>query len=240
MTYTEWESPEEEKPMIDAIKTDWMELRRAEMLAIDWWHSIDLGPELGVTPGREPNPRSRDEFLRIPENLKGKSVIDIGAYDGLYSFDAVKRGAKFVLATDFRLRDSFKFASELLVQDRNLLDYVRVNMDFGQIYRWLLDQFDIAFFFGVLYHLKHPYLGLENAFSFLQPGGLLILETALTSCDAAVPILEFCEGERDGDPTNWNYPNKTWVEASLRSIGFIDIEYTGGISGRGTWHAKKG
>jgi tRNA (mo5U34)-methyltransferase len=65
-----------------------------------WWHSIDLGQGV-VTPGVHPLPRlqERMEALRLPD-LRGKSVLDIGAYDGFYSFEAERRGADRVLSLD--------------------------------------------------------------------------------------------------------------------------------------------
>ena len=65
-----------------------------------WWHSIDLGHGV-VTPGfRTPESLAHDlGALRLPD-LAGKSVLDVGAYDGFYSFEAEKRGARRVVALD--------------------------------------------------------------------------------------------------------------------------------------------
>lgn len=38
--------------------------------------------------------------LRLPENLNGKTFLDVGANDGLLSFEAEKRGAKKIVASD--------------------------------------------------------------------------------------------------------------------------------------------
>jgi tRNA (mo5U34)-methyltransferase len=65
-----------------------------------WWHSIDLGEGV-VTPGEKtPQVLARElESLRLPD-LRGKSVLDMGAYDGFYSFEAERRGAARVVALD--------------------------------------------------------------------------------------------------------------------------------------------
>lgn len=65
-----------------------------------WWHSIDLGEGI-VTPGHKTPDILRQEVkaLRLPM-MSGKSVLDIGAWDGFYSFDAEKRGAARVVALD--------------------------------------------------------------------------------------------------------------------------------------------
>jgi tRNA (mo5U34)-methyltransferase len=65
-----------------------------------WWHSIDLGQGV-VTPGAKSFPAITRELksLRLPD-LKGKSVLDIGAYDGFYSFAAERMNAERVVALD--------------------------------------------------------------------------------------------------------------------------------------------
>jgi tRNA (mo5U34)-methyltransferase len=66
----------------------------------EWYHSIELAPGI-VTPGRAPLEvwqRTLRE-LHLPE-LCGKSVLDIGAYDGFFSFAAEKLGAARVVALD--------------------------------------------------------------------------------------------------------------------------------------------
>lgn len=65
-----------------------------------WWHSIDLGQGV-VTPGAKSAAVIARELksLRLP-NLSGKTVLDIGAYDGYYSFAAERLGAARVVALD--------------------------------------------------------------------------------------------------------------------------------------------
>jgi tRNA (mo5U34)-methyltransferase len=65
-----------------------------------WWHSIDLGHGV-VTPGvKTPEIIRREmESLHLPD-LDGKTVLDIGAYDGYYSFATERLGAARVVALD--------------------------------------------------------------------------------------------------------------------------------------------
>ena len=65
-----------------------------------WWHSIDLGNGI-VTPGRKTPKIHQEETekLQIPD-LSGKEVLDIGAWDGFYSFLAERKGARRVVALD--------------------------------------------------------------------------------------------------------------------------------------------
>ena len=69
--------------------------------AIDfWWHSIDLGQGV-VTPGKKTAAWLDRELdaLSLPP-LAGKTVLDIGAWDGFYSFAAERLGARRVVALD--------------------------------------------------------------------------------------------------------------------------------------------
>ena len=76
--------------------------RASEILAEhpEWYHSIELAPGL-VTPGQAPLEVWEAELrrLRLPD-LAGKSVLDIGAYDGFFSFAAERSGAAKVVALD--------------------------------------------------------------------------------------------------------------------------------------------
>lgn len=65
-----------------------------------WWHSIDLGDGL-VTPGHKtPDVLTRElEALRLPD-VRGRSVLDIGGWDGFFAFEAERRGARRVAVLD--------------------------------------------------------------------------------------------------------------------------------------------
>lgn len=66
----------------------------------EWYHSIELAPGI-VTPGRAPLDawEATLKDLQLPD-LHGKDVLDIGAYDGFYSFAAERLGARRVVALD--------------------------------------------------------------------------------------------------------------------------------------------
>jgi SAM-dependent methyltransferase len=70
-----------------------------EILAYpNWRHRVHLGNGL-YTMGY--NTIDNDwQFYGMPENVKGKSVLDVGANDGYYSFKAEEKGASAVTAMD--------------------------------------------------------------------------------------------------------------------------------------------
>ncbi len=68
----------------------------AKVNEIQWCHSIDLGNGV-ITPGLSKTRPLGDQEL---PDVAGKSVLDIGAWDGLNSFLVEKRGAERVVALD--------------------------------------------------------------------------------------------------------------------------------------------
>jgi tRNA (mo5U34)-methyltransferase len=66
-----------------------------------WWHSIDLGDGVVSNGYKSAGHLARElRSLRLPD-LKDKTVLDIGAWDGFYSFAAEQRGARQVVALDY-------------------------------------------------------------------------------------------------------------------------------------------
>jgi len=69
-----------------------------QMNRIKWWHQIDIGNGV-VTPGID-NTQQRVKDLGLPDDLHGKTVLDVGACDGAFAFEAERRRASRVLAID--------------------------------------------------------------------------------------------------------------------------------------------
>lgn len=82
-------------PRVHAV-TDPAELQ-AQADAISWFHSIDLGD--GVKTHGQSEERRALTPAQLPD-FSGRSVLDIGAWDGFYSFFAERHGASRVVALD--------------------------------------------------------------------------------------------------------------------------------------------
>ena len=65
---------------------------------LGWYHTIDLGHGV-ATPGFIDN-RPTVHLFGIPEDLTGKRCLDIGTYDGFWSFEFERRGASEVVGID--------------------------------------------------------------------------------------------------------------------------------------------
>ena len=196
----------------------------AQAVRINWWHTIDLGQGV-TTKGQDPTP-ARLPWLGIPEDLRGKSVLDIGAWDGFFSFECERRGASRVLATDdfvwtgqtWASKDGFDFARRAL--NSRVEDLVIGVYDLSAE---RIGTFDLVLFSAVLYHLKHPWLALERVADVT--GGQLIMTSHIDLVDVDRPAIALYPGtELGGDPTNWCGPNIPALEAMLRTVGFRRIE----------------
>jgi len=65
-----------------------------------WFHSLDLGDGV-VTPGEKSlvQLEAEVERIRLPPHA-GRSVLDVGTWDGFFAFEAERRGAARVVALD--------------------------------------------------------------------------------------------------------------------------------------------
>ncbi|MGZ4124582.1 MAG: hypothetical protein ACXVQU_03390 [Actinomycetota bacterium] len=57
---------------------------KAEIAKITWYHTIPL-PGGITTPGVD-DTQSRLPKIGLPEDLSGRTVLDVGAWDGFFSF----------------------------------------------------------------------------------------------------------------------------------------------------------
>lgn len=215
--------------------------------AKDWFQYFEVSPGI-FTPGRN-NVSSICDQLQIPEDLKGMSVLDVGAYEGGFSFECERRGASPVIAYDLPglHTDRFALAREILASK---VEYVR-----GTVYKLTpeeLGAFDIVLFAGVLYHLRYPLLACDRLrwvtrkYCFIEthvmdnyvvtPEGVSTL-TQIAPGFQSIPISQFYEhGELENDPSNWFGPNVASVLAWFRSAGF-DIEHLTSWGGRAAFRA---
>ena len=197
-----------------------VESLRQEVGKISWFHKIDLGNGI-VTPGCDDS-RGKLETLHLPASLKGLSVLDIGAWNGFFSFEAERRGASRVLATDsfcwsgegWGTKAGFDLAKRALNSKVEEMEIDVMDLSPSKV-----GTFDVVFFLGVLYHMRHPLLALERVFSVTK--GYVVLETALDKVWDKRPVMAFYPGsELNNDPTNWWGPNPAAMEAMLKSVGF--------------------
>ncbi len=211
----------------------------------EWFHNLDL-KGVKTAPqhflGNFPTSFWMTFQHAIPEELTGKSVLDIGCNGGFYSIEMKRRGAARVVGIDHdeRYLAQARFATQVMGVDVELR-----KMDIYEVGA-LNEKFDVVFFMGVLYHLRHPLLALDLLYEHVVKD-LLIFQTLERGSDqvgqfeADYPITErdifnrpdypkmhFIEQEYAGDWTNWWAPNRACTEAMLRSAGFDILDRPSG------------
>jgi tRNA (mo5U34)-methyltransferase len=200
-----------------------------EVGSIRWFHTIELGPGV-ITPGQDDSKRKLG-WIKLPTDLRGKTVLDVGAWDGFFSFEAERRGAARVVAVDpacwrdppwgpngWGTQSGFNLARRVLrssVED--------VDIDLLEIAPEAIGMFDVVLFLGVLYHLPDPWPYLERVASVARER--LIVETHADFIDLRRPAVAYYPGDEiDGDPSNWWGPNPAMLRAKLRELGFATTD----------------
>ncbi len=187
-----------------------------------WWHTIDLGDGV-ATPGHDELRSQKVRAQAVPRRLWGKTVLDIGCWDGYLSFLCERRGATVTPVDNFQYRDfvrskygvevkggeGFRVAARLLGS--------RLKLKRGD-FSTLRGSFDVVLFFGVLYHERHPLLALEHLARLTRESA--VLETHFVK-SRGQPLLRFYPGSSlNQDPTNFWGPTLSCVELMLKDVGF--------------------
>lgn len=191
-----------------------------------WWHTIDFGDGV-VSKGHCPIKAQRIRASAIPKNLKNKTVLDVGCWDGFYTFLCEKKGAK-VIAIDNRQQERFvqyKYGLKIdglagfRVAKKILNSKVRLReKDLYELDCWDR-RFDIVLCLGVLYHLKYPFKAIEILYNLTKK--LLVLETHYIKTKSAAPYMRFYpKNELKNDITVWWGPNIQCLLEMLKSVGF--------------------
>ncbi len=200
---------------------------KAYIDAKGWFHSIELpdGKVIQGLIGLE-ELRERISAFPIPGDLRGKRVLDVGAWTGWCTFEMERRGAE-VVAVDCVDLAEFHEAHRL----RGSRAELRI-LDVEELSPETVGVFDYVLFFGVFYHLRNPLLGLEKICSVTKEAAFVesyvIDSGAIQQEQESAPcLLEFYEGaELGGQLDNWYGPNTNCLLAMCRSAGFarVDLE----------------
>jgi tRNA (mo5U34)-methyltransferase len=192
-------------------------------------------------------------YARLPADLAGKRVLDVGAWNGCFSFECERRGAAEVVACSLENPDQSGF-NRLKALLGSRVSYVQ-----GSVYDLAPERmgvFDVVLFFGVLYHLRYPLLAVDRLRTVC--GGSVYVEThvvsnrlmlrpplALLGRLANIALLfrstpiwrQYREYElHRGDRSNWFGPNAQAVMESFQSAGF-DIVQVASWSDRAAFRA---
>lgn len=202
-----------------------------EVARHEWLYSVDLGGDV-VTHGRfgPPNPQIKEAFDQV--DFRGRHVLDVGCYEGQWSFEAEKRGAASVLATDYLVGDPRARLSESGLKELPTFRLAHTILGSRVEYRPDISvydvtgvgrrDFDIVVFCGVYYHLKHPLLALGRLRQVVRDGGTLMVEGPVIEGPQEAFARFFYHDVLAGDRSNWWVPTLSclleWIECSYFEI----------------------
>jgi tRNA (mo5U34)-methyltransferase len=214
-------------------------IQRVEELG-PWFHNYELADGVwtnphGDLPGFDYPARRWAVIAPMVPDVRGKSCLDVGCSSGFFSLKLKELGAREVVGIDDgeqrRAIAQARFAAAQLGHDiafseRSIYELSGLNRTF-----------DVVICLGVLYHLRHPLLAIEQLRTVCS--GTLLFQTITTRHKGEIlktpanvalrdgiidhpsfPMLKFIEGELNNDSSNWFVPNAEAVVAMLRSCGF--------------------
>ena len=205
-----------------------------------WWHTITL-PYGIKTPGHVSEKAELEIAMAIPQNLNGKTVLEIGTWDGYYSFFCEARGAERVIAVDnLQYEHLPQYYSGHPVGIEVAKRILGSKVDYRVIDVYDLDKIqedaDLVLFFGVLYHLENPFLALRKIAA--KTKWMLMLETVNYNDDN--PVMEFYHTKMMAtDQTCWWAQSRSCLELMLKTVGFSKVEIVWDRNGRILVRAEK-
>ena len=153
--------------------------------------------------------------LRVQQalpSLKDKTILDVGCGNGYYMLRMLGDGAKSVIGVD----PTLIFLAQFYAITQNLNTKLHAHllpMPFERLPS-NMNQFDIAFSMGVLYHRRNPLEHLQCLFSHIKDGGRLVLERVII--DLAI-IKELIPKERyAGMRYVWSIPSAALLQGWLK------------------------
>jgi tRNA (mo5U34)-methyltransferase len=221
------EGREEKRELIEQAKTRW------------WFHTIDLG-DGHRTPGPEHAQVDHIHKAFRDVDFSGKKVLDIGCWDGLWSFEAEKRGAAEVYSIDLvSQRDedvtNYQLAHSILNSRARYFPTVSVY----DVHQLGVADFDVVIYMGVFYHIKDPLLALARLRQVTKVGGLIIVEGEVIRSDDCFAKFYYHEDYAQS-ASNWWVPSipclRQWVECSSFRIEGEYAERDGDAS---YWRLRK-
>ena len=185
-----------------------------------WFHTFHFDNGLSA-----PSPDPSDEKLAalgLADIIPGRSVLDIGAYDGYFAFASEALGASRVVACDHIVwnwpgndsRGNIEFVHEILASRISLLDcpVERLSPEEHGV-------FDVTLFLGVLYHAADPMGYLRRLRSLTRE--VAVIETVVDLLDVERPAVAFYPGHTlNRDDSNYFGPNLLALDGMLRKSGF--------------------
>ncbi len=152
------------------------------------------------------------------ESIRGGRALDIGFNAGHHSLLLRTEYDMEVTGIDF---DERQFRAAEVLREAAGLDGITFRTEDATLHR-RPDHYDLVLHLGTLYHLKHPFVSLENTAASLRPGGFLALETLTLDADDP-DLCQFFPRGYAGDNSNWWALGVGAVRGMLETCGLSGV-----------------
>lgn len=241
-------------PEIEGYAADQTDRQRNLSIEFHWGHNHDFGDF-------EMKGRMRDRHIDVlahfitlfslsDSDFEKGTVLDVGCWTGGTTLLLSTLAAKIHAIEEVR---KYAAMAQFLVDGFGLRE--RVTVEAKSLYACneaaYFDQFHVAYFPGVIYHLSDPVLALRILFNAVKPGGFILVESMGIESDE--PICHYAGGVLRSDsekgkagsrPPGWNWfvPSAVALDAMLGEAGFEDTQsyYVQGINRVFGFGRKKG
>lgn len=169
--------------------------------------------------GREYSSPGEWKLWGLPESLAGKTFLEVGCWEEILSIEAIRRGARKVLALDYCTSPKI-----LATAAQHGLDFLQLDILSEKALQ--LPEFDIVLCAGVLSYVESPFSLLFRLRKLCRPGGTLFLETTCLNVWGE-PMMVFHPSDSfDGNLSNWWTPSEACLTAMLTEAGFGEVSIT--------------
>ena len=194
---------------------------QAQIDSINWYHDFEFPGGLRATTETPDKDFHRQVWGLIERNLekinmRGRSVLDIGCWDGYWSFFAERRGAKSVLATD-DVSQNWAEGTGLGLARRLLDSQIEINQqvsvyDIASLGR----KFDVILCMGVYYHLYDPFYAFSQIRHCCHEDTVIVFEGDV-GVDMPAGTAEYCF---DDAAKPAFVPSHSFLRTALRAAYF--------------------
>lgn len=182
------------------------------------------------------------DYIGITDfDYTGKRVLDIATNEGWWAFWAEMNGAEYVEASDVERGEDYDWGAEKDWDWINKLNANRGGRDVLEFHHKNLNskvvvkkesiyeakgEFDVIFAHGLMYHLRHPLLAIDNMYKCCK--GMFIFETFvdIRNPDQETAESKFYRTTELGPISNWTGATTACYNSWLKDAGFKNIFYT--------------
>ena len=182
------------------------------------------------------------DYVNITDlDFKNKRVLDIATDEGWWAFWAEMNGAAYVEASDVERGEDYDWGFHKdwdwinkLNENRGgrkVFDFHHSNLNSKVVVKKesIYDakgEFDFVFAHGLMYHLRHPLLAIDNMRKVCK--GFFMFETFVdvNNPNQEVAETKFYRTSELGPVSNWTGATSACYNSWLKDAGFEDVYYT--------------